>query len=113
MTMVLLIQMAQTLVLVAGLALMGQLLVGAFNWSQRHNNLLFRVFEIIARPVVKVVRLISPKVVLDRHVPAAAFMIMLVVYFWLGFEHRDACKAQVSQSGCEKWAAAWNQPAAR
>ena len=101
---------AQTLVMVAGLALLGQLFVGAFNWGQRQNNLLYRLFEIIARPVVKLIRWVSPKKILDRHVPLAAFMIMLFAYFWLGFEHRDACRAQANQPGCEKWAAAWNQP---
>ena len=107
--MALFLLMAQTLVLVAGLALLGQLLVGAFNWTRRRENLLYRLFELIARPVVKTVRLITPKVVLDRHVPIAAFAILFFAYFWLGLEHRDACKAQINQSGCEKWAATWNQ----
>ena len=101
---------AQTMVGVAGMALVGQLLVGVFNWKLRHKNLLYQLFEIVARPIVKLVRLISPKVVLDRHVPVAAFMILLFAYFWLGFEHRDACKANVNQPACEKWAAAWDQP---
>ena len=101
--------MAQTLVLVAALALLGQAMVGAFNWAKRRDNLLYRLFELIALPVVKSVRLISPKVVLDRHVPIAAFALLLVVYFWLGFEHRESCKAQLSQAGCEKWAEAWSQ----
>lgn len=99
--------MAQTIVLVAALALLGQAMVGAFNWAKRRDNLLYRLFELIARPVVKLVRLISPKVVLDRHVPVAAFMLLAVVYFWLGFEHRDSCKAQMNQPSCEKWAEAW------
>lgn len=102
---------AQTLVAVAGLALLGQLMVGAFSWARRHQNLLYRLFELIARPVVRLVRLVTPKVVLDRHIPIAAFVILLFGYFWLGFEHRDACKAQLNQRGCEKWATAWQQPA--
>ena len=101
--------MAQTLVLVAALALLGQAMVGAFNWAKRRDNLLYRLFELVARPVVKLVRLISPKVVLDRHVPVAAFALLLILYFWLGFEHRDSCKAQVNQPSCEKWAEAWSQ----
>lgn len=113
MTLALFYLMTQTLVLVASLALLGQLLVGAFSWTRRHQNLLYRLFELIARPVVKLVRLVTPKVVLDRHVPIAAFVIMLFAYFWLGFEHRDACKAQLSQRGCEKWAAVWQQPASQ
>ena len=107
--MALYILMAQTLVLVAVLALLGQAMVGAFNWAKRRDNVLYRLFELIARPVVKLVRLISPKVILDRHVPIAAFAFLLVIYFWLGFEHRESCKAQLNQASCEKWAEAWSQ----
>ncbi len=100
---------AQTLVLVAGMALMAQLMVGVFNWGQRHNNLLYRLFELIASPVVKLFRVITPKVVLDRHIPIGAFMFLVFAYFWLGFEHRDACRANLAQPACERWAEAWNQ----
>jgi uncharacterized protein YggT (Ycf19 family) len=98
---------AQTLVLVAGCALLGQFLVGLFNWRARQQNLVYRLFEVIASPVVKVVRWVTPKVVIDQHIPIAAFMVLLFAYFWLGFEHRSACRTDVSQPGCEKWAAAW------
>jgi hypothetical protein len=104
---------AQTLVSVAAMALIGQLLVGAFNWPRRHENLVYRLFEIIARPVVKAVRWVTPKVVLDKHIPVGAFMLLLFAYFILGLEHRDVCKADVNQAGCEKWAAAWNTQGTR
>ncbi len=111
--MALFLQITQTLVLVAALALAGQGLVGVFNWPQRRNNLLYRLFELIARPVVKLFRLITPKVVLDRHIPVGTFLFLVFAYFWLGFEHRQACKGQLEQPACEKWAAAWNQQTPR
>lgn len=98
---------AQTIVLVAGLALLGQLLVGAFNWRARKQNIVYRTLELIASPAVKLVRLVTPKVVLDQHIPIAAFMVLFFAYFWLGFEHRASCRANVEQAGCEKWAEAW------
>lgn len=104
---------AQTLVLVAGCALLGQFLVGAFNWRGRHQNLVYRLFQVIASPIVKVVRWVTPKVVIDQHIPIAAFMVLLFAYFWLGFEHRSACRENVSQAGCEKWAAAWSDGTAK
>ena len=98
---------AQTLVMVAGLALLGQGVVGIFNWPRRRQNLVYRLFEIIASPAVKLIRLVSPKVILDRHIPIAAFLLLLFAYFWLGFEHRAACRNDTAQVGCEKWATAW------
>ena len=70
--------LGQTLVLVAGLALLGQGLVGVFNWPRRRQNLVYRLFEVIASPVVKLIRLVTPKVVLDQHIPIAAFMLLLL-----------------------------------
>jgi hypothetical protein len=105
--------LAQNLVFVAAAALIGQFLVGAFNWHRRHENIVYRLFEIIASPVVKLVRLITPKVVIDKHIPIGAFMLLVFVYLMLGFEHRSACLADANQSGCEKWAAAWNEGKAK
>jgi uncharacterized protein YggT (Ycf19 family) len=105
---------AQTLVLVAGLALLAQFLVGIFSWRRRSENIVYRLFQVIASPVVKLVRWITPKMVLDRHIPLATFMLLFVAYFWLGFEHRDSCRADLSQQGCDRWVKQWGgQPPAR
>jgi ABC-type uncharacterized transport system permease subunit len=98
---------AQQLVLVALLALLGQGVVGVFNWRAREQNIVYRFFQLLASPVVKLLRLVTPRVVLDRHIPLAAFMVLLVAYFWLGMAHRDSCRADISQSGCERWVEAW------
>lgn len=104
---------AQTIVLVAALALLGQGVVGIFNWRAREGNLVFRLFKLVASPFVKLVRLVTPKVVLDRHIPLATFMLLIFAYFFLGFEHRSVCRDDVTQSGCEKWAAAWSTGATK
>jgi hypothetical protein len=101
--------MLQTLVLVPALALLGQGVVGIFNWPRRRQNLVYRLFELIASPVVKVVRWITPKVVLDQHIPLGAFMLLVFAYFLLGFEHRAVCRDNVAQTGCERWADAWSE----
>lgn len=97
--------MLQTLVLVAGSALVGQLLVGAFNWGRRQQNPVYRLFQLIASPAVKLVRWITPRFVLDQHIPIATFAILFFAFFFLGFAQRDVCRADLSQAGCERWAA--------
>lgn len=105
---------AQTLVLVAGLALMGQFVVGLFSWRRREQNIVYRLFTVISSPVARLVRWVTPKFVLDQHIPLAAFMLLFFAYFWLGFEHRASCRADLLQPGCEKWAEAWGtQPPPR
>jgi uncharacterized protein YggT (Ycf19 family) len=100
--------LAQQLALVAALALFGQAMVGIFNWRAREQNLVYKLFQTVASPVVKLVRVVTPKVVLDRHIPIAAFMLLLFAYFGLGLAHRDSCRADLTQAGCDKWVEAWN-----
>lgn len=96
----------QTLMLVAGLALLGQLIVGLFSWSRRRENVVYQLLGIVASPAVRLARLVSPRVVMDEHVPALAFLLLLVGYFVVGFFHRDVCLADLTQAGCARWAAA-------
>jgi uncharacterized protein YggT (Ycf19 family) len=106
----LLLLIAQTLVLVAGMALFGQLIVGAFNWRARHQNIVYQLFGIVTRPVVRAARLITPRVVLDQHVPLVAFLLLFFCYFGLGLLHRDVCLSDLTQKGCERWAAVRGAP---
>jgi uncharacterized protein YggT (Ycf19 family) len=93
----------QTVVLIAGLALLGQFIVGMFNWARRSENFVYQLFGIVSGPLVRLVRLVTPRVVLDQHVPIVAFLFCVVAYFALGFAHRDVCLSDLSQAGCMKW----------
>jgi uncharacterized protein YggT (Ycf19 family) len=99
----------QTVFLIAGLALFGQLVVGVFAWGRRADNIVYQLFSIVARPLVRLVRLITPRVIIDNHVPVVAFLICVVAYFGLGFAHRDVCLDDLNQRGCEKWLQARNR----
>ena len=103
--MALLLVIVNTLILVAGLALLGQGVVGIFNWRGRHQNFIYQLFTIVTRPVVAVVRLITPRVIIDEHVPLVAFLLLLFGYFSIGLWHRDVCMRDLSQAGCARWAA--------
>jgi uncharacterized protein YggT (Ycf19 family) len=89
--------------LVAGLALLGQLIVGIFNWGRRHENFVYQLFAAITRPLVRVVRVITPRVVVDQHIPVVVFLLCLFGYFAVGLWHRDVCLADLTQAGCAKW----------
>ena len=95
---------AHTLIFIAGMALVGQLLVGLFSWQRRRENVVYQLFGVVARPVVRAARAITPRLVLDQHVPLVAFLLCLVAYFAIGFAHRDVCLSDLNQRGCEKWA---------
>lgn len=67
---------------IALLALLGQWLLGLLAGAKREQNLFYQILQIIGRPFVSVARLLTPKLVLDRHVPLVAFLLLLFV--WLG-----------------------------
>lgn len=76
---------ASTIKLIAEIALMallGQWLLGLLAGAKKERNLFYQVLQIIGRPFVSVARLLTPKLVLDRHVPLVAFLLLL--FIWLG-----------------------------
>jgi len=96
----------QQLILIAGLSLVGQFIVAIFSWNRRHENFVYQLLAVLTRPLVRLVRLITPRVVLDQHVPLATFFVLLVGYLAVGFWHRDACLRDLAQPGCDRWVAA-------
>ena len=69
--------------LVAEIALMafaGQWVLGLLAGAKRETNFFYQTLAVLTKPFVRGVRLISPKMVLDRHVPLAAFVLLSMVW---------------------------------
>jgi hypothetical protein len=65
---------------IALLALAGQWVLGLLAGAKREQNLFYQVFQIVTKPLVAGARFISPRVVLDRHLPLVAFLILFFVW---------------------------------
>lgn len=83
-----------SLMVIAGRFLLG-LLVGA----NRQSNFCWQVLDTAARPALWLTRWISPKVVLDRHVPLAASSWLLIAWLLLVKTKIDLCLA-VAVAAC-------------
>lgn len=66
---------------IALLAMAGQWLLGLLAGAKREGNFFYRLLQVLTQPFQRLTRLISPRVVLDRHIPLAAFL--LVLSLWL------------------------------
>ncbi len=66
---------------IALLALAGQWLLGLLAGAKRDSNFFYQLFQIVTRPVVRGARLVTPRFVLDRHLPLVAFL--LLSFTWL------------------------------
>ena len=66
---------------IALMALLGQWLLGILAGTKRETNLVYRLFKVLTKPFVQGARWITPRVVLDRHLPLVAFL--MLVFVWL------------------------------
>jgi hypothetical protein len=61
---------------IALMALIGQWIVGLLAGPRRDGNLFYRLLKVLTEPFLRGARLISPRVVIDRHVPLVAFVLL-------------------------------------
>jgi uncharacterized protein YggT (Ycf19 family) len=92
----------KALIEIAGLALLAQFLIGVIAWGRRHENPVYRLFQVISSPVTRLVRLVTPKVVLDQHVPLAAFLILVFAWGATIYGIARSCALHPQQSSCAR-----------
>lgn len=64
---------------VALLSLIGQGILALLAGAKRQTNPVYQVFCVVTRPVLRLLRALTPRLVLDRHLPFVAFFLL----FWL------------------------------
>ena len=89
--MLMLVEILKLLAEIALLALAGQWVLGLLAGAKREQNLFYQLFQVLTRPLVTGARFISPKVVLDRHVPLVAFLLLSFVWLLATITKIDIC----------------------
>ena len=88
--MLLFIQMFKAVIEVALFAFVGQAILFIMAGAKRDENFVFSTLKMITSPMTFIVRFISPRIILDRHIPFATFLFLLTL--WIGL---TAAKAQI------------------
>lgn len=65
---------------IALLAFAGQWVLGLLAGKKRDSNLFYQLLGILTQPFVRLARLLSPSIVIDRHVPLVAFLLLGIVW---------------------------------
>jgi hypothetical protein len=65
---------------IALLALVGQGVLALLSGAARDRNPFYRVLQLVGRPWLRVARKLTPRAVMDRHLPLVAFMLLLMVW---------------------------------
>lgn len=69
----------KALVELAGLFLFGQGLLYVLAGQKRDGNFVYQLFRTLTSPVMRATRAITPKLVVDRHIPYVALLLL----FWI------------------------------
>ena len=63
----------------AGLMLLGQGMVWVLSFGRHETNPIYRAMRFLTSPITRFVRRVAPAFVVDRHIPALAFVLL----FWI------------------------------
>jgi hypothetical protein len=86
-----LVSVLRALIEVACWFLIGQGVLYVLAGERRDHNLVYKLFQLLTSPVIKLTRAVTPRVVMDRHVPFVAFGILLCIWLALGLVKRHLC----------------------
>ena len=85
------ISILRVIVEVAGYTLLGQGVLALFAGRSRDTNVVYRLMQTITNPAVKVVRMITPGFVMDKHIPFVAFFLLFWLWVGLAVAKRYVC----------------------
>ncbi len=89
--MLLFLNIAQLILYIGGLGLIGQGLLFVLAGQKRDTNLFYQLIGIINKPWTLTARFISPKQILDRQIPFVAFCIVGVLYIAVTLAKIEHC----------------------
>ncbi|WP_313953248.1 hypothetical protein [Accumulibacter sp.] len=93
------VSILRALVEVALLSLLGQGAVGLLSGARRETNPIYLLFRVVTRPVVRMLRWLTPRIIVDRHLPVLAFFLMFWLWISLAYVKRLLCE-QHGLAGC-------------
>lgn len=91
---ILLVSILRALVEVAGFALLGQGALAVLAGKYREQNLFYRILRTVTQPIVRAVRFVTPRFIVDAHVPMVTFFLLLWLWIALALFKRYLCGLQ-------------------
>jgi hypothetical protein len=85
----------RALVEISMLFLLGQGLLALLAGSRRHDNTMYKLFVIVTAPVLKAMRKITPRQIVDKHLPFIAFAVLFWLWIGLAYVKKVYCDANL------------------
>jgi hypothetical protein len=83
---------------ILALSLIGQGILWLVAGSTRESNFVYRLFSMLTGPVLRLARLVMPRVVPDRHIWMVAVLLVFVVWVLAGTHKLRLCVTEASDS---------------
>jgi hypothetical protein len=85
------VEILKLLAEVALMCLAGQWVLGLLAGKRREQNLFYQLFQVLTRPLIAGARLISPRIVLEQHLPLVACLVLFFVWVVATLTKIDIC----------------------
>jgi uncharacterized protein YggT (Ycf19 family) len=93
----LILALLRALVEVTLLFLAGRGLLALLAGQRRDGNTIYKLFVIVTAPVLRLVRRLVPRQIIDRHLPFVAFGVLFWVWIALAYMKKLYCEANMPQ----------------
>jgi len=94
------LNLAQLILYIALLALVGQGVLYVLAGAKRETNFFYRALQVVSKPFTAITRKLTPARVADHQVPVVTFLLLLVIYAVVTFEKINQCVA-IGMEGCK------------
>jgi hypothetical protein len=85
------LNIAQLILYIGGLSLIGQALLFVLSGQKRDTNLFYQLFQILNKPWTAIARFISPKQIADHQIPFVAFCMLAILYIVVTLAKIEHC----------------------
>jgi hypothetical protein len=93
------LNLAQLVLYIALLALLGQGVLFLLAGAKRQSNFFYQLLQVLSKPFTLPVRKLTPAQVADRHVPVITFLLLVLAYIVVTFEKINLC-ASLGPGAC-------------
>jgi hypothetical protein len=90
----LIISALKALVEIAALSLVAQGMIGFLSGAARQQNLFYRLFQIVTAPIIRMVRIITPRFIADSYLGLLSFILLFWLWVALIYAKASVCHAQ-------------------
>lgn len=86
---------------IVGLALLGQGVLYVLAGANRETNFFYRIINTVTQPLWRFTRLITPRVIIDKHVGLLSFLLVAIAWYFLLVAQVANCLTNLKHPVCE------------